>query len=297
MSATNERSDKLTAVAAPREEPPRPAFKPTGAARGPVWTRGVVLILAVALVAAAALRVALTAQAPAFLVGNDSADYFSAGYSVATGGSLVLPLKRAPLYSLFLAGCIAGLGPSLERAVAVQHALGLVTVVLTYLLGALAFSRPVGLVAAVLVALNGSLLQMEQLVISEALFTPLLLGALVVCSLASQTARRGWYLATGVCLGLAALTRPAAPALLPVVLLPLLLDSRTIRWRLERAALALAGMLLLLGPWAFYQEVVRGSTAFTGGLGDSLYSRVRRYDAGFVLRDDGTPPADPEQAR
>ncbi|MCC7107399.1 MAG: hypothetical protein IT307_19860, partial [Chloroflexi bacterium] len=42
---------------------------------------------------------------------------------------------------------------------------------------------------------------------------------------------------------------------------------------------------------------VRGSTAFTGGLGDSLYSRVRRYDAGFVLRDDGTPPADPEQAR
>ena len=41
---------------------------------------------------------------------NDSADYFTAGYELAHSGDFPLPLKRAPLYPVFLAGVIATAG-------------------------------------------------------------------------------------------------------------------------------------------------------------------------------------------
>src|SRR5688572_32992005 len=116
------------------------------------------LPLMLALVVGAVLRVELVRVAPAFLVANDSADYFSAGYNLLHSGELQLSLKRTPLYSIFLAGMIQGVGPSLDRLLAVQHLFGLLTIGLTYLLGRLAFGPLAAGVAALAVAINGSIL-------------------------------------------------------------------------------------------------------------------------------------------
>ena len=103
---------------------------------------GVILSIAVL------FRLAIILLAPAFQLNNDTSQYFAAGYSLAIDGQLDLHVKRAPLYPVFLAGVIRVLGPSLETTAIVQHGLGLVTVILVYLLGAVAFGRPTGLVAA-----------------------------------------------------------------------------------------------------------------------------------------------------
>src|SRR5712664_3582009 len=73
-----------------------------------------VLPLLSALAIGGAVRLELARTAPPFLVANDSADYFSAGYNLLTNGELQLSLKRTPLYSLFLAGLIDLVGPSLD---------------------------------------------------------------------------------------------------------------------------------------------------------------------------------------
>ena len=86
------------------------------------------LPLLLALVIGASLRIELVRVAPPFLVGNDSSDYFSAGYNLLVSGELHLSLKRTPLYSLFLAGTIQTVGPSLDRLLTVQHALGMATI-------------------------------------------------------------------------------------------------------------------------------------------------------------------------
>src|SRR6185295_3993109 len=115
------------------------------------------LPLLLALVIGGVLRVEMARSAPPFLVANDSADYFSAGYHLLTNGELHLSLKRTPLYPIFLAGLTGVVGPSLERIEAGQHLLGLLTIILTYVVGRLAFGSLAAGVAALGVAINGSL--------------------------------------------------------------------------------------------------------------------------------------------
>lgn len=253
------------------------------------------LPLAVALLLGLVLRVELARTAPPFLVANDSADYFGAGYLLETTGQLQIALKRTPLYSLFLAGAIGVVGPSLDRLVALQHGLGLLTIGLSYLLGWLAFGRLAAALAALATALSGALLTMEHLVISEALFTPLLLGGCCAGLAAVRDGRLIWWLAAGLLWGLGALCRPLGLAV-PLLGLPLLVlveMPRSARFR--GGALLLLGVAVCLAPWLVRQRVQHEQAAINGGLGDALYSRVRRYDPTFTLRDDSPPTAEPER--
>ena len=254
------------------------------------------LPLSIALVVGAALRTELVTVAPPFLVANDSADYFAAGYTFLQSGELVLSLKRTPLYSLFLAGLIQAVGPSLDRLLTIQHLLGLATIGLTYLVGRLTFGPVAAGVAALAVAINGSLLTMEHLLISEALYTPLLLAALAALVGAVRTRRPALWLLAGVLLGLGTLCRPLGIGVLLVVLVVLPFTA------IPRAGLLRGGGLLLLGaaicvmPWIIRQALVHDRAVVNGGLGDAMFSRVRRYDPTFTLRDDGRPVAEADRA-
>jgi hypothetical protein len=94
-----------------------------------------VLPPALALATGATLRVEMTRLAPPFVITADSADYFSAAMSLLEGGELQLALKRPPLYPDFLAGVMGLVGPSLDRRVAFQHGMELLTIALSYLIG------------------------------------------------------------------------------------------------------------------------------------------------------------------
>ena len=251
-------------------------------------------LLLLALIIGAAIRVEFARLAPPFLVANDSADYFTAGYTLLQTGELQISLKRTPLYSIFLAGAMSLVGPSLDRLLAIQHALGLVSIALAYLLGRLTFGSQAGAIAALAMAVNGSMLTMEHLLITEALYTPLLLATLVAYVAALKIRKTPLWLLAGLLLGLGTLCRPlgfgvllAALAVLPVTGLPRSLLLRA-------SGLLVIGAMLCVAPWIVRQAAVYDRPMVNGGLGDAMFSRVRRYDPTFVLRDDGrsVPEAD-----
>jgi 4-amino-4-deoxy-L-arabinose transferase-like glycosyltransferase len=177
------------------------------------------------------------------VVPHDSPDYFNAGYRLIWDGDFPLPLKRPPLYPVFLAGAVGLVGSNLQVIALLQHLLGMVVVVLVYWLGRLAIGRGTGLLAAALTAINGSLLLMEHSLMSEVLFTALLLAALLSLLIGLRGRGTATFLVVGLLLGLAALTRPAAQAILPlaiaaVVLTPLRWQPRLLATSLVRLATA-----------------------------------------------------------
>jgi hypothetical protein len=254
------------------------------------------LPLLLALGVGGALRLELASLAPPFLVANDSADYFSAGFNLMSGGELVLSLKRTPLYALFLSGLTGIVGPSLDRVMAAQHAFGVLTIVLTYVLGHVAFGRVAAAVAAFAVAINGSLLTMEHLLISEVLFTPLLLASLIAV-LAAVQQRRSWlWLLAGLLLGLDALCRPLGIGVLGAVLVMLPACRLPRRDLVRSVGLLILGTAVCLLPWMVRQARIHDQTVVNGGLGDALFSRVHRYDTMFTLSAGGPSGTTQDQA-
>src|SRR3954467_361746 len=158
-----------------------------------------------------------------------------------------------------------------------QHVFGLLTIVLTYVLGRLAFGRVAAAVAAVAVAVNGSLLTMEHLLISEVLFTPLLLASLIAVLAAVQQRRPWLWLLAGLLLGLGALCRPLGIGVLGVVLVMLPACQLPRRDLGRGVGLLVLGAAVCLLPWMVRQAHVHDQTVVNGGLGDALFSRVHRY--------------------
>jgi 4-amino-4-deoxy-L-arabinose transferase-like glycosyltransferase len=261
-------------------------------------TRRSAALLGLILLLAATLRLLLVLHAPAFIIRGDSAEYYEPAHNLVRDGELELPPKRAPLYPLFLAGGIAALGPHLEPLVALQHLLGLGSVVLVYLLGALSFGRGAGLLAALLSAMHGTLLFYEHTIASEALYVPLLLAGLVGCLLGLRSGWTGWFLVAGCVLGLGALTRPLAQVLVPLVGGTVLLQQRW-PWRQRLMAVVLVGLgyVLTVAPWTAYNWSARGLVGTGGGLGDALFERIRRHDPGFQYEDLEAPADGSRQAR
>ena len=107
--------------------------------------------------------------------------------------------------------------------------MGVGAVIATYLLGALVFGRVVGLASATLAALSGPLLIYGQRIDAETLFGFLLVLTALFWVLGFRGRKFGWYVAGGVALGLASLTRPAGQILILALPLALLVEARSIR--------------------------------------------------------------------
>jgi 4-amino-4-deoxy-L-arabinose transferase-like glycosyltransferase len=159
---------------------------------------------------------------------------------------------RPPLYPFFVALVGKAWGAeSLQAVRAVQIILSLATVAGVYLLGLRLFDRRVAVAAAAIMCLYPSFLFANFLLLTEVLFTFLL----VVLALRYHALLRRPTLAAagvvGAVLGLAALTRSVLWPF-PVVLIPMLLFSvRASVPRRFALGLCLAlGYLCLVGPWA-----------------------------------------------
>ena len=122
--------------------------------------------------AAVSLRLAFFYRTPVFIE-RDSIAYFQSGYELARGIGSDLQGRMAG-YPIFLAGTIWLFGEDFHAIAFVQHALGVLTAVLAYLIGRSIFGRAAGLLAGILVALSAPLLIYEHYLLSEALFTFLL---------------------------------------------------------------------------------------------------------------------------
>ena len=160
---------------------------------------------------------------------------------------------RPPLYPALVAGVYSIFGTDNHDAVRILQAIfGLATAALSYHLAKRMYGELTGLWAAALVCFYPSLVGMTCLVLTETLFTFLvvLFATLVAVWLDSRSL--ACLTAMGIVLGLASLTRSVLWLFPPFLAVFLILMTRGQRWprRLALAAIPLAAFAATLAPWA-----------------------------------------------
>ncbi len=272
--------------------------------------KGVWIVLAIALV----LRVALVALTWHTQLTLDPSDFNRTAASIASGHGYP-PSNRAPgggpsafrppAYPYLLAAVYAIAGhPVPAGGWLLGAVLGVISVALVGLIALRLWNRRVAMVALVIAAIAPPLVVLSTALISEALFVPLVLAAVLTALTARGSPRRlRWAIATGVLAGLAALTRTNGV----VILLPLALafvPRQT--WRSPKGwlgpAVVILAAALTIAPWTIRNAVVfhafipiSDEAGYTlAGTYDQVSMANHRFPANWVEAEHG---ASPEYAR
>ncbi|HEY2345303.1 MAG TPA: glycosyltransferase family 39 protein [Xanthomonadaceae bacterium] len=257
----------------------------------PSWHRvlaAFALVVILLLGASLRLRAALETETSPALQG-DSVDYVSAAYNIRqfdvfshenlwAKNVQSAPKPRAfinPGYPAMLALLMPG-SPDrdfLRRALLTQALLGVLVVGASFLFAVQLLPKPAALALAALIAVNPQLISLGTTLLTETLFSLLVVASLCALARACLRGGVGWYLVTGVLIGLSVLVRPTLE-FLPLMLVPAL------AWFIPRSrwkpCLALLfGMLLAFGPWIVRNELAIGAasdpTLMTSTLRDGSY--------------------------
>jgi hypothetical protein len=185
-------------------------------------------------------------DSPKRLVG-DEPGYDNLAREMLDGLGFTWP-GRVPLYPLWLSGIYLFIGESYSTVTYVQAVLGALTILLTYLLGRRSSGRVAGLVAAFFAAISYVLIHQSLHLLSEVLYTPLILviGITLWDAMAQPTnGRFGW---AGFWVGISNLVRPTLvlfPFAMIVVLLAALGRQRFLRYWAVFVLVA----ALVIAPW------------------------------------------------
>lgn len=172
---------------------------------------------------------------------NDTALELLAGYGYTWPG-------RVPLYPVWLAGVHWLTGTSYHDVRYVQAFLGAGTVLLTYLLSRRLFGHVTGLIAALLASLSYILIHQSLHLLSEVLFTPVVLLIALRLWRAVEQPTTGSFAIAGIWIGISDLIRPTL-LFLPIVLLwPL---AVLLGWRsaIRHGSILAAGVAVVIAPW------------------------------------------------
>jgi hypothetical protein len=189
---------------------------------------------------------------------------------------------RAPGYPLFLAGLylLTGLSARLAAARVAQAILTAALAPLTALVALRAgVSRRAAVLSGIVIALYPILWMYPLGLGSENLFMPLLLVAILLLLEAARRASGMLFVASGVVLGGAILTRPALMLFLPLAGLWI--------WRhsgLRSATITTLAAVVVLTPWSIRNSLILGRPAFVENtLGYNLFVGYHPDgDGGFV---------------
>lgn len=192
--------------------------------------------------------------------------------------------RRVPGYPLFIATVYQFVGPNVHAVKFVQILFGPAVCLLAFAVGKIAFKdERIGLIAAGLIAVSPPLIGYNNHLLTEGLFTLLLMGATFASY--SWTTRQsvGWAVCCGILWGVLTLVRPEA-ALLPVALVPVVIflsrKRRTAAWQ---SAVALVAVAILVGPWIYRNHVLLGKPCLiTAEKGNPIDRDLMQS----VLRDD-----------
>ncbi|MFN0071031.1 MAG: ArnT family glycosyltransferase [Chloroflexota bacterium] len=213
-------------------------------------------MLAIIALVAIGLRVAFFFHAPVFFEG-DARGYLVRAVEITAGDGFQFSLKRTPGYPLLLAAVFEIAGTSLEAVVLVQHLFGIATALLTFDCARRIAGRWAGLLAGLATATSGSMLMYEHVILTEALFTVLLVATLWL--LLSGLMRRSMLLIAfaGLIASLGSMIRPVGLALtFAVPVLVLWVVPR--RDALKLGAVFLAAFGLVMAPWVLRNALVHG---------------------------------------
>jgi len=216
---------------------------------------------------------------------GDEIDYHGLAASLASSKGFVAgdgtpTAARPPLYPMILASVYALFGARPDVARLVQVLLGTGVVPLVWLLGRRVFSPKAGLVAAAIAACDPLLVFMSSYVLTESLYTLLLLCLLVATSRCFErgTCGAARLALGGALLALASLARPNAfPLALFLLGAWLFVGRERVGRRLSKALLSLAILLVVLAPWGARNERRLGSPVlFTTHGGMTFYQGNNR---------------------
>jgi 4-amino-4-deoxy-L-arabinose transferase-like glycosyltransferase len=186
---------------------------------------------------------------------------------------------RPPLYPAFVAAVwyVAG-DRNLQAVRAVQLVLALASAALVFAIGRRVYGVSTGRVAAAICWLYPSMIYSNTLILTETLFTFLLLGVVLAAVMLVESLRARTAFLCGLLLGLAALTRSVLwPA--PLVLCPLIVLLRREQWR-QAATISVvlfAGYVAAVGPWAVRNTRLQGVFTVVDTMG-GLNLRMGNYE-------------------
>jgi 4-amino-4-deoxy-L-arabinose transferase-like glycosyltransferase len=180
-------------------------------------------------------------------------------YEIVEWGDIPHFALRTPGYPLFLAACRSALGDDPLGVRVVQAGLGTLSVWLVYRLTREACGRDgrrssaVPVVAAILAAVHPYFVAMSALVLSEALFVPLMLAALWgLAALWNDRSRRLTVaLGVGAANGAAILVRPSWAPFVPIMvgMWVAAQPRERLRTTLRDAGLIVLGLVVVMAPW------------------------------------------------
>ncbi len=245
------------------------------------------LATVLALMAAVALAGLPTLQTNTtrLLPGTDAAQYdlfarnLEANRGFSSDGPPFEPtVYREPGYPLFVAVVYRLTHDNADVVAAAQILVLALISGLVAMLGARLFSPLTGLVAGGLIGFSPELTNYASWVLSETLFTFLLVASLALAARAQRTGRGSDYLAVGVGLGLSMLVRAIAGSLVLPVGLLLAYGERRSGWRRVLLHLALLGVgaAVVVAPWLARNWAATGRPAFTSRSGVVIVRRAPR---------------------
>ena len=155
-----------------------------------------------------------------------------------------------PGYPIFLAVVQNLFGAAHRTSQLAGAATGAATIMLTGLLGRAIAGRSVGILAAFLVALNPLVIAADGSLMSETLYLPLVLLALLLAHRARMRSTIPAWCALGATIGVATLVRQDALLLVVFAAVPAAVLSRQpARDLVPKVALGLSALALVVGPW------------------------------------------------
>lgn len=258
-------------------------------AESPVWYRDrfLIAILTGSFLIKLFLAIATSGNGPVL----DEGAYLSLAQGLVDGRGFEGTF-RPPFYPAFMAAHLA-LGAGTLGIRLSQVLLSTVAVALVYVLASRTAGSSAGRLAALISATDPTLVGFSHRLWSETLFIVLLLGVLALITHRTQEQRYGRWLAGGVLLGFATLTRPMIITFLPFLLLWTAWqawrdrDSRT-WWQppaLRYALLASACLLVVL-PWTWRNFQVTGTMILVDSNGPFNFLVGTEAGAAFVDKDD-----------
>jgi tetratricopeptide (TPR) repeat protein len=247
-----------------RKDATQPVAPPAAPEKlGWLWAAGIFAAAAlVRLIAAAQLGTQPLFRWPQL----DSLEYLVWARKIAAGTMVwPVPPPHGPGYPVFLGLLLRLFGDSLDAVRRVQAVLGAGSCALAAAVAARACGRRAGIAAGLLLAVYGPLIFLEASLLAEGLLVFLLLLALWLFVTLEKDLLRA--IAAGIVLGLAALVRPTAVAVLPALLLALVWSRLRDRRAWAAAGLLLAAFLLVAAPVVWKISRVNGAFVPVQGYG------------------------------
>ncbi|MBI5649260.1 MAG: glycosyltransferase family 39 protein [Chloroflexi bacterium] len=163
---------------------------------------------------------------------------------------------QSPLYVLFLAAHFRLFGENFIFVRLTQAALGALTAAMTYALAkritpqTSQVSKNFGSLSGLIVALYPDLIVLNGLLLTETLYTFLLIALILAWQIALDQSSLRWRALAGALAGLTLLTRTSALVFIPLAFAWDIWNSRP-TWRIgiQRALVSSAAMLIVLAPW------------------------------------------------